>query len=108
MKFVLASLALLGLANAANLKSPDYYEGLFKDWTQTFDKTFDGDEYDHRLQVFSDADDVINLHNAGNHTYTLGHNEYSHLTWEVRVCEERSDELRGNIFDIDVQRRYIY
>ena len=78
------TLALLGLggSSAANLKSPDYYESLFKDWLSKFDQSFEGDEYEHRLQVFSDADDVINTHNSGNHTYTLGHNEYSHLTWE--------------------------
>ena len=38
--------------------------------------------HETRYTRCSNADDLINIHNSGNHTYTLGHNEYSHLTWE--------------------------
>jgi C1A family cysteine protease len=31
------------------------------------------------LQNFADNDDIISSHNAGNETYTLGHNKFSHM-----------------------------
>ena len=42
----------------------------------------DGIEFVHRLDIFANKDDEITLHNAGNFTFTLGHNAFSHLTWE--------------------------
>lgn len=41
-----------------------------------------GEEFALRLEIFSAKDDEIELHNSGNSTYTLGHNAFSHLTWE--------------------------
>ena len=76
------ALSLLASAAASNLKAPEHYEKLFGQWMSDFSMTFDEAEYQERLQIFSDADDTINLHNAKNSTFTMGHNEYSHLTWE--------------------------
>ncbi|GMI06861.1 hypothetical protein TrVE_jg13768 [Triparma verrucosa] len=76
------ALTLLASAAASNLKAPEHYEKLFGQWMSDFSMTFDKAEYQERLQIFSDADDTINLHNAKNSTFTMGHNEYSHLTWE--------------------------
>jgi cathepsin L len=41
-----------------------------------------GTEYSKRLAIFAANSDVIDAHNAGDSTYTLGHNQYSHLTFE--------------------------
>lgn len=81
MKLAVA-LTLLASAAASNLKAPDHYEKLFSQWMSDFDMKFGEVEYQERLAIFSDADDTINLHNAKNATFTMGHNEYSHLTWE--------------------------
>ena len=41
-----------------------------------------GEEFAMRLEVFAANDDTIEAHNNGpESTFTLGHNEYSHLTW---------------------------
>jgi KDEL-tailed cysteine endopeptidase len=40
------------------------------------------------LQNFANNDDLINTHNAGNSTYTLGHNKFSHMSgdeWKAFV-----------------------
>jgi C1A family cysteine protease len=34
------------------------------------------------LLAFEGNDNIINAHNAGNSSYTLGHNEFSDLTWD--------------------------
>ncbi len=34
------------------------------------------------LQNFADNEDLINAHNSGNSTYTLGHNQFSHMNLE--------------------------
>jgi len=41
-----------------------------------------GDEFVRRLDVFAENDDYITESNSEGNTFTLAHNEYSHLTWE--------------------------
>ena len=60
---------------------------MFYEHTQKYHLVFaDGEEFAHRLEIFANKDDEITSHNelfqAGKSTYELGHNEYSHLTWE--------------------------
>jgi hypothetical protein len=58
-------------------------EGRFYEHVKKYDLVFeDGTEFVHRLEVFALLDDRISSHNSGNSTYSLGHNEYSHLTWK--------------------------
>jgi C1A family cysteine protease len=50
---------------------------------QKFGLHFNGiEEFAKRIQIFADNFDKIQAHNAGNHTYTLGLNQFSHLTNE--------------------------
>jgi len=75
-------LSALSLVNAA-LFERAVYEQKFVDWMKEYDMNFDGAEFVKRLSVFSDNHDFIVKHNEqGNATYTLGHNQFSHMTFE--------------------------
>jgi C1A family cysteine protease len=82
MKFALATIFAASTVNAAYLKSPDVYADKFKEWQATHGVEIAEHEYDSRLEIFSQTDDEIEIHNAKNLTWTKGHNIYSHLTWE--------------------------
>jgi len=78
-RFVVAA-AIAGVA-AANLHDRAYYEAKFFDWLQAHKKTAkDGSDFIHMLQNFADNDDLIEAHNAGNSSFKMGHNEFSHMT----------------------------
>lgn len=80
---VLAVVALASVACAANLRSRDVYESAFAEHLAKFGITLkDGAEFVHRLQIFADNFDMIEQHNAGNASYKLGLNQFSHLTLE--------------------------
>uniref|UniRef100_A0A673BQ08 Pro-cathepsin H n=1 Tax=Sphaeramia orbicularis TaxID=375764 RepID=A0A673BQ08_9TELE len=40
------------------------------------------EEYFHRLHVFTENKKIIDLHNAGNHSFTMGLNQFSDMTFE--------------------------
>jgi len=42
-------------------------------------KAESGGHFVKMLQNFANNDDLIDAHNAGNHSYTLGHNQFSHM-----------------------------
>jgi cathepsin L len=49
-------------------------------------KPENGEKFTNWLQNFANNDDIIESHNAGNATYTLGHNQFSHMSLdEFRV-----------------------
>jgi hypothetical protein len=45
-------------------------------------KFAEGSEFSHQLDNFISNSDLIETHNAGNHSYELGHNAFSHLSFE--------------------------
>ena len=60
-----------------------YYESKFFDWLSTFQmKMATGERFVAALQNFANNDDLIETHNKQNSTYTLGHNQFSHMTVE--------------------------
>jgi C1A family cysteine protease len=64
-----------------NLKDRAYYEGRFFDWLAQHKVTVDtGAKFVHYLQNFANNDDIIESHNAQKKSYTLGHNQFSHLS----------------------------
>lgn len=85
---------LLNMASAFNhnLRSIEYYSTQFSTWQAEFDKGSSSNgllgasanaNFAHRLQIFSDNDDIIQKHNSlRNSTYTLGHNQFSCLNSE--------------------------
>ncbi|KAJ8003288.1 hypothetical protein DPEC_G00167870 [Dallia pectoralis] len=54
----------------------------FKLWMSQFGKTYDIDEYYHRLQIFFENKGKIDHHNKGNHKFTMGLNQFSDLTFD--------------------------
>jgi len=82
MNRVVLTLATAGLVSA-NLKERNYYEVKFYDWLQEFKITVkSGEDFAHMLSNFADNDDKIETHNAKNLSYTLGHNQFSHMSYE--------------------------
>ena len=74
-----------GLALAgANVHERHFYEEKFFDWLQEHKvEVKNGEDFIHMLQNFANNHDLIEAHNAQeNVTYTLGHNEFSHMSFE--------------------------
>jgi len=79
MMKVLAALAFLALS-AANIHDRAYYEEKFFNWLAEHNvEAASGSHFVHMLQNFANNDDLIDTHNAGDSTYTLGHNKFSHM-----------------------------
>ncbi len=71
---VAAVLAFLAVASG-NLHDRSFYEEKFFEWLQTHkDKITvnSGSHFVKMLQNFANNHDIIETHNAGNHSYTLG------------------------------------
>jgi len=90
-------------ALAANVKPREVYERLFFEHMQKYGLHFDnGEEFTMRIQIFADMVDTIEQHNSENHTYKLGLNKFSHLTFEefqdaVHLGATRPPSLRRNV-----------
>ncbi|CAN0279371.1 unnamed protein product [Discosporangium mesarthrocarpum] len=80
---LLASTLGHGCGNPSN-NNP--YVEEFKQWMSTYGVTFSTKgEFQRRLEIFAQNSDFITEHNnanGGSPSYTLGHNQFSHLTWE--------------------------
>jgi hypothetical protein len=77
-KFFVA-LAVIAVASA-NLHDRDFYEEKFFEWTKQYKvKAENGGHFVKMLQNFADNHDIIETHNAGNHSFKLGHNQFSHM-----------------------------
>ncbi|TMW60811.1 hypothetical protein Poli38472_000853 [Pythium oligandrum] len=78
------ALALFAAHEAEALKSPLQYEHEFTAWMKTHHLTFhDALEYARRLETYIENDLLITQHNEEKKWgFTLGHNEYSHLTFD--------------------------
>ncbi len=87
---------------ASNSYDRSHYEKLFYDHMSKYNLKFqDGKEFIKRLQVFADNFDAIEAHNAQKLSYTMGLNQFSHLTHEefldaVRLGGTRPPNFRKN------------
>ncbi|XP_034726535.1 pro-cathepsin H-like [Etheostoma cragini] len=54
----------------------------FKQWMSQHNKVYDLEEYYHRLHIFTENGRFIEHHNAGNHSFTMGLNQFSDMTFE--------------------------
>jgi len=80
---VLSALAASAVANlAGNVHDRSFYQAKFYTWLSEHKVNIvDGEQFVHFLQNFANNEDLINFHNSqANATYTLGHNQYSHLS----------------------------
>jgi len=75
---LLASFASVSLAS--NVLQKETYESLFFDHVKQYSLKIDGEEYAKRVQIFADNYDQIEAHNSQNLGYTLGLNQFSHMT----------------------------
>jgi len=97
----LALLAIVAGISAESLHPREYYEQLFFEHMKEFNLDFaNGKEFLKRLDIFSKNFDVIESHNADKtQTYTLGVNQFTHLTFEefvdaVHIGGTRPPQLR--------------
>lgn len=82
MKSAIAA-TLIATAVAVNVRPREHYEALFFEHTTKFGLKFaTGEEFAERLQIFANNYDMIEEHNAKGATYTLGVNQFSHMTFE--------------------------
>lgn len=90
------------VVSADNLYSRDHYEGQFFEHMQKYSLKFtSGKEFIARLQIFADNYDYIETSNKQNLTYTLGLNQFSHMThdeWKdyLHLGGVRPPNLRRN------------
>jgi len=90
MKYTLVASTLAVAAAAANKNDRAFYEAKFFDWLQEHKMQVpSGERFVHMLQNFANNDDVISETNAKNLPYTLGHNKFSHLSFEEWKIEVR-------------------
>jgi C1A family cysteine protease len=82
MKFIIFS-ALVAIAAAAVSETQygdEYTNYKFESWRREHNYDFQPFEYVERLSMFRSNDKMIKEHNAGDSTYTMGHNQFSHLS----------------------------
>ena len=67
-----------------NINTREYYEEKFVNWLSHFNiSSRDGSHFAHMLNNFANNDDMIESHNANrDNTYELGHNHFSHMTFD--------------------------
>ncbi|XP_007243645.3 pro-cathepsin H isoform X3 [Astyanax mexicanus] len=56
-------------------------EFAFKTWMSEHNKKYSPDEYYQRLQIFTENKRRIDHHNAGSHTFRMGLNQFSDMTF---------------------------
>lgn len=82
MKIALLAV-LVAAAHASNERDRMYYEEKFYNWLSFFKMTPPtGMHFVRWLQNFANNDDIIVAHNLKKLSYTLGHNQFSHMTYE--------------------------
>ena len=67
-----------------NINNREYYEEKFVNWLSQFNITANnGSRFINMLSNFANNDDIIETHNAKKGvTYTLGHNQFSHMSFD--------------------------
>jgi hypothetical protein len=86
-KFVLLNIfTILSVLNAekTNTHNREYYEEKFINWLTRFNMTaHDGSNFARMLNNYANNDDMIESHNTNKYnTYELGHNQYSHMSFD--------------------------
>lgn len=72
-------LTLVSAASAFHLSEQD--ELHFKSWMAQQNKVYTNGEYYDRLKTFTENKRRIDKHNAGNHSFTMGLNQFSDMTF---------------------------
>ena len=74
---------MLSLFSATTAFSGSQLISKFNDWKVAHKKSYSSSDAEaSALAAFASNEQIILDHNSGNSTYTLGHNEYSDMTWD--------------------------
>lgn len=74
---------LRGSVFSNNIHDREYYENKFHDWISEYKVIInDNNKFAHMLSNFANNDDMIESHNSKGLSYELGHNQYSHMSFE--------------------------
>jgi len=79
---MMKGLILLAVLATAMALPRAEYESEFVAFVKTYNKKYDTENFFHRFNIFKTKLDEIAAHNAGNHTWQMGVNEFSDQTWE--------------------------
>jgi len=80
MKFTHLAILQFGVV-VGNARDRLYYEEKFKTWLKEHSVHVQSNgHYSAMLENFSLNDDIIETHNSQNHTFSLGHNQFSHMS----------------------------
>ncbi|NP_001187181.1 pro-cathepsin H precursor [Ictalurus punctatus] len=80
MKILIVTVALLHCVCATPLLTEED-EYVFKTWMSEHNKQYGLEEYYPRLQIFTENKKKIDTHNAGNHKFRMGLNQFSDMTF---------------------------
>ncbi|XP_014897628.1 pro-cathepsin H-like [Poecilia latipinna] len=72
-------LSFVSLTSAFYLTKRDEFH--FKSWMAQYNKAYDFEEYYQRLRIFTENKRMIDKHNEGNHSFTMGLNGFSDMTF---------------------------
>ena len=73
---------LRGSVFSNNIHDREYYENKFHDWISEYKVIISDNKFAHMLSNFANNDDMIESHNSKGLSYELGHNQYSHMSFE--------------------------
>jgi len=99
MRAFVVCLALFAVLVAARPHRANVEEQ-FVSWVGQYNKLYSNDQVFTRLAAFAENMRIIDEHNAGNHTFTLGLNEWSDMTNEEFVAT-----MTGRIPDMSEEPR---
>jgi C1A family cysteine protease len=72
-------LVVVAVVGASALAETEY-QNMFVSWMDSFSKTYQHEEFFHRYNTFKSWVNYVDTHNAANHTWTAGLNQFSDLT----------------------------
>ncbi len=80
LKLIVASSAAIRSSEVRLLRDISYYEPFFNHWSAQHNRTTTNvSHYVHMLFNYATNDDIITSHNELGASYTLGHNQFSHM-----------------------------
>ena len=74
--------SLSSFLRSSNIHDRQYYEVKFQDWISEHKVIIDSFDFGHKLSNFANNDDIIENHNKLGLSFQLGHNQFSHLSFE--------------------------
>jgi C1A family cysteine protease len=80
MRFLAVVLGIALLSYSAAALSEREYQSKFTSFMTQYAKEYEHDEFFNRYAVFKQNFNIIQAHNMGNHSYTLGVNQFADMT----------------------------